>query len=196
MDIAGSFRLQKRNELIMLDPVDAWTAAFASLPLVGDVSWASNLADKVDSLVTGKLQINEISPPSSFTFQKAIFESQLQPILPVLPPVGAIAFAAAWGAAMQASTMVVGAGASVGAPGPATTFSAPPATLLLPASIASAQAVLAAAIIAAPPVPDAFASTIAASMRTAFTSVLASVTGTNSVTPTPGPLVLPAGTLG
>lgn len=182
----------------MLDPVSVWSDEFASLPLVGDPSWAMNMADVVDSLVTGKLQINEISPPSSFTFMKAVFAAQLLPIVAAPPPAGAFAMAAAWGAAMQASQMVVSAGASVGAPSPATTFSAPPVTILLPPSIAAAQAVLAAALLAAPPVPDAKASIIGPAMRTAFVSVLASVTGINSVPPPggPAPLLLPAGTLG
>jgi hypothetical protein len=180
----------------MLDPENTWRDRFAELKIVNDISWASNIASLTDELTTGKLQITEITPPSSFTFNKAIFQAQLLPIVFAPTPIPQLAIAAAWGAAMTASTMVVSSGASVGAPSPATTFSAPPVTLLLPPTIAAAQAALAATLIAAVPVPDAKQGILGPALRTAFITVKASVTGINSITPTPTPLVLPTGSLG
>jgi len=182
----------------MLDPVDVWKDKFADLPKTGDASWAKNLADYVDSLVTGKLQITEISPPSTFTFQKAIFEALLTPIVFAPTPVPQTAISVAWASAMTASTMVVASGSSIGAPAPVTTFSAPPVTLLLPPTIVAAQAALLAQLIAAAFVSEAKEAVLPKALYEAFKAVKASVIGLDS-TPTPAgplPLILPAGSLG
>lgn len=180
----------------MLDPASFWISEFANLPITDSNDWPDNIADLIDSLTTNKLEISGISPPSTFTFNRNVFKAGIVSLVPnanVVP--NANAFALAFANAVAASTMFVAAGSSVGAPTPATTFSAPPVVVILPPTIAAAQAALTSSIIAAVPVADPTMSTVPVAFRDAFLALAASVTGLNSVVPTPGPLVVPSAPL-
>lgn len=177
----------------MLDPANVWLDEFENLPAVLDTSWATNLADLIDNLTTNKLEITGITPSATFTFAKPVFEAALLPIVAGPPPVPQQQIAAAWQTAMTASTMLIASGASIGAPSPATTFSAPPLTLIEPASVTAAATALQVALLAAVPVEDPQDSTVPLAFRTAFISCLATATGLNSISPPAGPtpLLLP-----
>lgn len=173
-----------------LGPVGDWSSTFNSLPKVGDTSWAANLADAVDGLTTGKLELTNIkTTPASFIFGKAAFEAALLPLQPVDSAMtGAQNFAGAWEQGILASVMSVSSGASVGLPAtPANTFSAPPATILDAPSLVLAKAGLVSAI--ASIVPSENADTFAEAFRNAFLALTYTSTGLNSVTPTPATLV-------
>jgi hypothetical protein len=82
---------------------------------------------------------------------------------------------------------VVAAGGSVGAPTPATIFSAPPAAVFEPASLTAATAALQTALLAALPVGTPLSSAYPSALYTAFTSLQVLLTGLNSVPPVAGP---------
>jgi len=175
----------------MLDPLSSWTNAFTNLAPAADDSWADNMADAVDGLVTNKLAVTTISPSATFTFNKAIFAAQLKLATPTDNAVaGCTNFADAWGSAVTASTLVVAPGSYLGAPTPATTWSVVILSLVDPASIAAAKAALVIALTSATPVANAALSAFPSAFRTAFATLTASVTGLDS-TPSPaGPLPL------
>lgn len=93
----------------MLDPVSTWTTAFNNLPKTADSSWATNMANTVDGLVTGKLTVSAATPPGGvcyFTFGKAAFEGVLLTLVPVPSAIiGATNFAGAWEAGVLASIL-------------------------------------------------------------------------------------------
>lgn len=171
-----------------MQPAPIWSARFDALSPASDPSWTTAMANLVFEL-SSSLQINEILPPCVFNFQKALFE---QGMLGATPAGGEAIIAQAWASAISASTIIVASGSSIGAPSPATTFSAPPVVLILPPSVAAAQIALQNDLLAAPPSPP---SAVGPAFYKAFTSLQVSVTGINSVAPTPTPLVLPVGTV-
>jgi hypothetical protein len=176
-----------------LAPDPVWAKKFTDLPKVRDLSWAANIANATDELATNMLEISGLFPGGTFTFKKGVFQAQLLPIVAAPVSQGAL-IAAAWGAAVQASTFSVSAGTIVGAPSPATIFSAPPVALILPPSIAAAQGALAVKLTSLLPVSDPAQSQFGPALRAAFLMLQVSITGIDS-TPSPAgplPLIVPA----
>jgi hypothetical protein len=174
----------------MLGVVGDWTDKFNNLPKVGDTSWATNMANAVDELTTGLLEISNIKTiPAVFTFGKAAFEAALLPLAPVpLALTGATNFATAWETGINASTMTVSPGASVDLPAtPANTYSSVASTLIDVASVTSAKTNLIIAIAGIVPADNADA--FATAFRNAFLELTCTTSGMNSVTPTPTALV-------
>jgi len=183
----------------MLDPEINWKTTFASLPQSDNQSVAAqNLADAVDGLTTNKLEVPAITgTPASFTFNKSVFKSQIESLSPTDDAdQGAENFATAWKSAIDASTMLVVTGASVGIPTPATTFSVVTSTVIDPASSSSAKSTLKNDLKNLPQVSSALASEFGPKFRQAFLNLTVTVTGVNSVAPTPGPLVLTSSSTG
>ena len=177
----------------MIDPLSIWKSEFDNLPKDAPtvIQGMQNLANFVDSRVSGKLMLGPpIIGSSSYTFAKAVFVAPLIVLQATVDPVsGKIAMATAWQTAALASIMTLSAGASVGAPTPATTFAAPPLCVVNPASLAAAYASLLANLLALVPtkekskIPDLFFS--------AFSSLTYIVSGINMIVPTPTPLIVP-----
>lgn len=163
-----------------------WRTAFAAMPKVSDDSWKGNLANTVDGLVTSKLSSPGLLNPSGqpaavFTFAKSTFQSALSDALPAT-------LQSALAAALSASSIVVPVGSYIGSPGnPATTFSAVASAVLDPPSISAASAKLL-ELLNQTPVGDPDLAPGPATFREAFLLLTMTTTGTNSVTPTPGPL--------
>jgi hypothetical protein len=174
----------------MLDPDIVWRQEFATLPTTSDPSWAANMADMLEKLTNGKLTVSGLIPESTFTFQKAVFQSIAVTAVPAPLPAGVIIITNAFLSAVSASTMFINAGTSIGAPTPATTFAAPPSVTI---DAVAASELLRAQLLAALPVPDALASTVPSAFRSAFLAVLVSAVGINTVPPPggPSPLILP-----
>lgn len=180
-----------------IDPLPMWLKEFKNLPVRGDKDppgkWADDLADFIDKRVTNKMGLGSplMGPPSTFTFQKALFSAPLKALQAVPEPIsGRIAVANAWQSAILASTMVPGAGLAVGSPAPPTLFSAPPVVMIFPVSVTLAYTGMVADLIAMPLAPDALGSKMPSILYTAFTKLMYMVQGLNSLPPPAGPLPL------
>lgn len=175
----------------MLEPLSTWKNGFANLPLVADAAWKQNLADFVDGLVTNKLTIAGITPNAVFTFNKTVFRAGLEPLVATTNTLqAATTLAQAWGSAVMASSVVVSSGAFVGAATPATTFSAPPVTIILP--VTAAQLALQNLIVTLPLATNVQDSQFPKAFRDAFLTILTTTTGLSSVPPPTGPTPLVA----
>jgi hypothetical protein len=174
-----------------IDPEDKFKKAIAGLKPESTPQWAKKMADAVDGLVTNKAQLTGITGSITFTFNKAIFMTQLMALtFTPLAPVAAQAIGLAWGTAMLASTIIVAPGASLGAPTPATTWSVVIASLIDPPTITVAQTGLIATLAVMQAVKKAEDSALGPALYKAFTQCTATVTGLNSLPPPAGPLPL------
>lgn len=177
-----------------VDPLATWQSTLAALPKVGDNSWAMNFASWYAGRIVGIAPSPAALVPTGFvfTFNTALFASGLQTLPPTASAAAGItAFANAWLAAMDASTAVVAAGTFKPPSTPATLFSVVATTVIDTASKTAAKAKLL-ELITAPAVGDATMSQFPIKFRDATLLLTITVSGTNSVTPTPGPLVVPA----
>lgn len=166
--------------------VAAWRTAFGAMEKVADDSWKANLANTLDGLVTSKLSSPGLfdpddKPAAVFTFAKSTFQAALSDALPST-------LQSALASALSASSIVVPTGSYIGSPGNlATTFSAVASAVLDPTSITAAAAKLL-ELLNQTPVSDPDQAPGPATFREAFLLLTMTTTGTNSVTPTPGPL--------
>lgn len=173
-----------------IDPLSTWKSTLAALPKVADTSWAANFA----AWYAGRIVAITTDPASLvptgfvFTFNQALFASQLIALTPVNDALSGITgFANAWEAAILATTVVVAPGTFQPPTSPATLFSVIATTVIVPASIAAGKAKII-ELASSPPVADVNDSEFPLKFREATLLLKINVTGTNSVTPTPGPL--------
>ena len=163
-----------------------WRTAFGAMPLVADTSWKGHLADVVDGLVTSLLSSPGLlnpggQPAAVFSFAKSTFEGALSNALPAT-------LQSALAAALSSSSIVVPVGSYIGSPGnPATTFSAVSSAALDPPAVSASSAKLL-ELLNQTPVSDPDLAPGPVTFREAFLLLTMTTTGTNSVTPTPGPL--------
>lgn len=173
-------------------PVDAlavWQTELRDLSKTEDNTWAGNFSFWTNDRTTSKMGLLIIDQ-FIFTFARAVFESALLPLGPTPSAlIGITAFANAWETAINASTVVVPVGASIGTPSPATTWSAVFSTIILVPSIALAKAKIL-ELITAPVVADALNSQFPIKFREAFLLLQIQVTGLDSTPPLAGPLPL------
>lgn len=160
----------------MLPPVPAWVSAFEANGNDTTPAWADKMANTVESLTTGMMEIS-VLPKSQFTFNKPTFKAGLMSVTGSTAPSG-IKFATAFANAVLASEMI-------GSPGAG--FATIAKTLVDPASVESAKAALAAALDSNPP-GAAARQAFAKSFRAAFASLTYTL---NGVSPAPSPLTLP-----
>ena len=186
----------------MIDPLPTWLAEFEKLPpdTTGDQA-PKNITDFLDARVTGKLDLNnsiaKFSPPPSFTWQKALFQTQFMLLskIPAPDPISpALKIAQAWQTATMASTMVITAGATVLPPPPGSNGQVSVAIAIVdPATLALAVATLISDLSGAKPSPSASASVLPKALYKAFTSITFTVTGVDTKVPplVPAPILLP-----
>lgn len=176
-----------------IDPEQQWTDAFANLATDKSPNWAMAFASAVDERVTGKAQLTGILGSVTFTFNKALFATQLMSLSPSpVAPAAMMGFANAWATAMSASQMVVAPGSAFGAPAPPTLWSVIFTSMLDAPMIQSGKAFLASTLSALPPAKNAKDSKFGATFRSAFLMCTASITGLNSLPiPPAGPGPLP-----
>jgi len=173
-----------------LEPLDTWQQTLKQLEQVGHQDWAQDFSQWLSERSTSKLQLMPVMGPVSFTFQKSVFEARLREFRPVgKPREAALAWAGAWEAAVNASAMVVGTGAFLGAPVPVTMWAV--ATAVIDASsVQAGKKVLIQKLSDAKFVAKAEESEIAEAFRMAFLTLTATVTGVCMTYP-PAPLVGP-----
>lgn len=179
-------------------PIDAestWIETVNNLPTVKSAPESIKaLVDAVDTCVTGKAELTGIIGTVSYTFQKAIFLAGLSSLGPApVTATGVAQFVQAWQSAAAASVMIVPPGSSFGSPSPATTFSVVVTTLLDPPSLLAACSALQTELLAAgaAPVSSYKDSKVGPALYKAFKLLSYTVTGINSIAPTPTPLVAP-----
>jgi hypothetical protein len=168
-----------------VDPLSTWQSEFAILPSVIDDSWVSNLADYIAARLDSKLDLQTYSPSATFVFNKASFIAIL----------GTSSSEVGDGVAKLADGFVAGVtgGLSVAAltsfdaGTPAETFSVVATSIFDPASTALANAKIL-ELESATPVIDINDSIFPEKIRDASLLLTATVIGTDSVSPTPGPL--------
>lgn len=160
-----------------------WIDAYELMPLVGDATWKQNLADYCGDLLDNQLNLSTYTGPT-FTFGRAAFAANLTDTN------GIVGLQSAFNAGVLASTWVIPIGTTFGAGTPAETFSTPGAAVADAPSISSGMAIIA-TLASSPQVGDATLSEFPTKLRAAFLSLTYTVTGTNSVTPTPGPIADP-----
>jgi len=174
----------------MIDPESTWISTFASLPPTLDSSWIPNFA----TWCFNRVQNNELSglltasPP--LLFEKSVFESELASLTPTLSAVTGITnFATAWENTIVASqVLLVVPGDSVGSPSPATTWSVVSSALVNSGSISAGKAKIM-ELVSDKGALDVLNAKMPVKLREAFLELKGDVSGLNSVTPTPQPLV-------
>lgn len=157
-----------------------WIDAYEALPLVSDATWKQNLADYCGDLIDNILALSTYSA-GAFTFGRSQFASALT------DTDGVVGLQSAFSAGVSASTWVINSGTTFGAATPAETFSTSGVAVADPAGISAGQALIA-ALTGAPQVGDPTLSEFPTTLRNAFLALTFTVTGTNSVAPTPGPI--------
>lgn len=177
------------------DLLPVWKSTFALLPPVSEKALGlNNLSAWVDERVTSKLIVSTplLGPPSSFTFERSVFEAELQSLsLTVVQPEGAMKIANAWKVAVLASTMIAFPGSFVGVPTPATTFSVVATTTVDVSSVESGYALIVSMMSSAAVAPTAEGSILPDALYSAFAQLTYSLTGINSIVPIPTALAAP-----
>lgn len=180
----------------MIEELQTWKDELENLPKVADTSWAANFAGWYADMIAG------IEPDTtaltavgwSFTFQEAIFVTNLMLLGATLDPAsGILGFADAWLAAMQASIAVTAPGTDIlpSAP-PATVFSVVTTTTIDPPSMAAAKLKLL-ELVSAPVAEDAQDSEFPIKFREATLLLTITIVGLDSTPPgSGGPLPLTA----
>ena len=176
-----------------LEPLSVWKSTLAALPPTNTGAWSANFASWYATRTL------PISPDPSvflasgflFTFNSAIFQTQLSALMPVNNAVAGITgFANAWEAAILASTVLVAPGSALVPPSPPTIFSVVATSIIDAPSIALGKLKLL-ELVSAPQVPDANDSQFPEKFRDATMLLTFTVTGINSIAPVPTPLVAP-----
>ena len=172
-----------------LESLSTWQTEWANLPKVADDSWKQNLAGYLSSRLNGRLEFQSYQPKPghfSYSFNESAFISQLAGV-DYANPIGISAIANGMAAAFNANSALVAPGSSIGAPGnPATTYSAVTGTVFDSAAVSAMQSRINSTDTT--PVSDALNSDFPVKLREGVLLLTATITGTNSVTPTPGPL--------
>lgn len=175
----------------MLEPLSRWQSTLKAIAPTDQITWTSALARWAAERTTGKLTLTGITgTPVQYIFNLATFDGMLKTCAPTDKSImAANQMANAWQSAALASPLMVLPGASLGAPSPATTWSAV-ASLVDPVSVIAGRMVLTQGILAAQAVDDAYLSKLAEAFRNAFLTLTATATGINSL-PIPAPLISP-----
>lgn len=170
-----------------IDALATWQSEWALLPKVSDASWKTNLANYIAARLDGKLSLATYLPPTgvTFVFNKTVFLASLASVSSGTGD-GVAKIALGFKNAVETSgSLVVAPGTAVGSASPATTFSVV-ATSVLVGTAAKAKIE---ELSSAPLTNSAAASEFPVKLYAAALLLTADVSGTNSVVPTPAPLI-------
>lgn len=161
-----------------------WKDAYALLPLVSDDTWKENLTAFIEDLIVD-INLETYATPS-FTWARAAFKSALVGV----SGAGVSEMQTGFSNSIAASTWLIPSGTTFGSATPAETFSLPGAAIP-DATGVSAGVIKIGELATAEPVGTVEDSLFPEVLRDAFLLLTYTVTGTNSVTPTPGPILDP-----
>jgi len=170
-----------------IDALAIWQSEWALLPKVSDDSWKTNMASYIAARLDGKLSLSGYLPPTgvSFIFNTAVFISSLSGVTSGTGD-GVSKIAQGFKAAAETpGSLIVAPGTAVGSASPATTFSVVSSSVL---SGSAAEAKIA-ELASAPLVDSAADSDFPVKLHAAALLLTATVSGLNSVAPTPSPLI-------
>lgn len=170
-----------------------WIDAYVELPQVSDSSWLDNISNYIEDMTSG-MTLDGFSPAPSFTFGKAAFKGALSVADSSVSGSGIPALSNAFSAGVMASVMLATPPVVTGGGSPAEIFSVVATTLPDPSSVAAGVATLN-GLASAPQTGDSSESQFPKKLYSAFAGLMYICSGTNSVTPTPSPLVLTAGVI-
>jgi len=172
-----------------VDSLAVWQSEWALLPKVSDASWKSNVANYLAARVDSKLTLATYGgTPVVFTFNKTVFLASLASVSAATGD-GVSKMALGFSnAVLTAGSLVVSPGAFIGSATPATTYSAVASSVITPAGALAGKTKIE-ELSSAPLVTDPLLSTFPVKLREAFLLLTANISGTNSVAPTPAPLV-------
>lgn len=181
----------------MINPLLTWQSSFDAIPVdPTGALWPTNITNWIltnSLLLTLDPSVVMGVPPGAFTWSSAVFKSGISSMVPTPDPVTPpTTFATAWNASITPSVLVVPSGASVGAPTPATIFSAPPLVTVNAAALALAFSGLTADLQAALPAAKGAISDYPPGFFDAFSALKYDLIGLNSIPPPAGPLPLVA----
>jgi hypothetical protein len=164
-----------------------------SLPPTAGAGWPDSFTNWYAARFdTPKLSLPGLTPsvsPLPVVFGKSAFKAIFSTLAPGLSQSAAMAKVAdAWEAGLLAATVTVAPGSFVGSPSPPTTWSVVASSVFTPASIALGKAKIL-ELVGAANVADAANSQTPVKFREATLLLKVTTSGTNSVTPTPGPFV-------
>lgn len=174
----------------MVEPLPLWRNTLKSVQATDQLLWTSRLAQWAAARTTMKLTLSNIIGPVTYTFNMSQFDMLLKTCLTTeVKMVAAAQISNAWAASAMASPMIVLPGCSLGAPTPATTWSAVVA-IIDPPSVMMAKMQLMQGLMQADAVEDGYLSKMAEAFRQAFLTLSFTLTGMNCL-PIPTPLVSP-----
>lgn len=170
------------------DSLQDWIDTYVNdVPNVVDDSGVgpANVSDWNDLRVTNKLDTPGLEGPVSgtgftFTFNDAVFQTQLENLIGGTKPLGIEELALAWGSAITSSAGVVVALTSIGAPSNITTWSAISSTVIDPVSVIVGQDKIRELLFASTEKPKE-ESDFPVRMREAFLLLTITTTGLDSV---------------
>lgn len=172
-----------------VDPLQLWKDSLEDQPKVssgGGDNFAGWYAERITDIEPDPDAL--VPTDFVFTFAQAALVSALDALSPTTSPSAGIdGFADAWEQALLASAIVVAPLTFIPPSSPATTFSAVASAIIDVSSIEAGKAKLA-ELVSAPPVANAQDSLFPVKFREATLLLTVTISGTNSVTPTPGPL--------
>ena len=175
-----------------IDSLATWKSTFASLPLVDDGTWSTNISNWVFDRVDGKAQVTNVThatPP--LWFDKATFKSELDKLpLTDNKATGSSNFADAWKTAIDSSTLTTVAGDSIVPGGAANTWSVVNNSVIDSSSRTSARNQMETDLNNAALVDDVANSEFPKIIRDAFLNLTCSIDGLDSQVPPTGPLPL------
>jgi hypothetical protein len=175
---------------VALESESTWVSEFANLPNVSDDSWIDNLLDYLEDRINSNLKLIDYFPESgnSFTLNRAIIRTSIEQST---NETGDLINTLATGiknSVLQSGSLDVQPGSYIAISSPATTFSSVSDSVIdPPSSISLENKIL--ELLNSEPVGDANDSDFPVKIRSAFLLLTAIIVGTNSVAPTPSPIL-------
>jgi hypothetical protein len=176
---------------VPIQPENVWLEEFDKLEKTNTPAWSVTMANWYADMITGIQPDPTIftAVGFTFTFNPSVFATAMAAAAPSVDPFAGVSIIAnAWESAMLAAIVVCGPGSILLPPSPATTFSVVSTTIIDIPSITLGKTSLL-GLATAPQTNKGTDSQYPKKLREATLSLTITVSGLNSITPTPAPFV-------